>query len=76
MMKLYYIHAVLKNTEPRNVDQSEVQILLHSKNIHRIYGRIAGNQLPGHVLLFFTGTRKIISHGRIGKSKVVLLKAA
>ena len=28
------------------------------KNIRRIYGRIAGNQLPGHVLLFYTGTRK------------------
>ena len=28
------------------------------KNIRRIYGRIAGNQLPGHVPLFFTGTRK------------------
>ena len=43
------------------------------KNIRRIYGRIAGNQLPGHVRQFFTGTRKIISHGRIGKGKVVLL---
>ena len=28
------------------------------KNIHRINGRKAGNQLPGHVPLFFTGSRK------------------
>ena len=28
------------------------------KNIRRIYGRIAGNQLPGQVPLIFTGTRK------------------
>ena len=28
------------------------------KNILRIYGRIAGNQLSGHVPLFFRGTRK------------------
>ena len=46
------------------------------KNIRRIFGRIADNQLPGHLPLFFTGTRKIISHGRIGKTKVVLLTAA
>ena len=50
--------SIASSRSTRNVDQSEVQILLHSKNIHRIYGRIAGNQLPGHVLLFFTGTRK------------------
>ena len=46
------------------------------KNIRRMHGKISGNQLPGHVPLFFTGTRKNISHGRIGKSKVVLLTAA
>ena len=31
---------------------------MHCKNIRIIYGRTAGNQLPGHVPLFFTGTRK------------------
>ena len=46
------------------------------KYVRRIYGRIAGNQLPGHLLLFFKGTVKIISHGKIGKSKVVLFTAA
>ena len=30
----------------------------HCKKIRRIYSRIAGNQLPGHVPLFFTGTLK------------------
>ena len=47
-----------------------------AKTIRRIYGRIAGNQLPGHVPLFLTVTRKIISHGMTGKSKVVLPTAA
>ena len=50
---------------------------LHTvKNIRRIYGKIAGNQPTGHVPLFFAGTRKVISHGRIEKSKAVLLTAA
>ena len=53
-----------------------LSLLVHCKNIRRIYGRIAGNQMPGHVPLFFMGTRKIISHDRIGKSKVVLFTAA
>ena len=43
-----------------------------SKNIRRIYGRIAGNQLPGHVLLFFRESVKIISHGMIETSKCYL----
>ena len=30
----------------------------HCKNIRKIYGRIAENQLPGHVPLFFTEIRK------------------
>ena len=30
----------------------------HRKNVSRIYGMIAGNQLPGHVPLFFTETLK------------------
>ena len=51
------------------------------KNIRRIWGRIPGNQLPGHVPLFFfyiffRELIKIISHDRIGKSKIVLLMAA
>ena len=40
---------------------------------YSIYGRIDGYQLLRHIPLFFMGTRKIISHGRIGKSKVALL---
>ena len=50
-----------------------VRSCLHCKNIRRIYGRIAGNLLPGHAPFFL---RKNISHGRIGKRKVVLLTAA
>ena len=42
------------------------------KNIRRIYGRVASNQLP----FFLREHVKIISHGRIGQSKVVLLTAA
>ena len=49
---------------------------IHCKNIRRIYSRIAGNQLPGRVPLFLREPVKIISHGRIRKSKVVLLTAA
>ena len=48
---------------------------LHCKNIRRIYGRITGNQLPGHVPLFLRDPVKIIS-GSMGKSKVVLLTTA
>ena len=48
----------------------------HCKNIRKIYGRIADNQLPGHVQLFLREPLKIISHGRIGQSTVVLLTTA
>ena len=44
------------------------------KNIRRIYGRMAGNRLPGHVpffFFFFTETRK----NYLAKSKIVLLTA-
>ena len=36
---------------------------MHCKNISRIYGKlhIAGNQLPGHEPLFFTGTCEKLS---------------
>ena len=33
-------------------------VFLHCKKFRRIYGRIAGNQLPGYIPLSFTGTRK------------------
>ena len=46
------------------------------KDMRRIYGRIAGNQLQGHVTLFLREPVKISSHGKIGKSKVVLLTGA
>ena len=46
------------------------------KNIRRIYGRIAGNQLQGYVPLFLREPVKNISHGRTGKSKAVLLTTA
>ena len=36
--------------------QSYCDILYCKKISVRIYGKISGNQLPGHVLLFFTGT--------------------
>ena len=42
------------------------------KNIRRIYGRIAGNQLPGHVPLFLRESVKIVSHGMIETSKCYL----
>ena len=32
--------------------------IVHCKNIRRFYGKIAGNQLPVHFPLFFTGVRK------------------
>ena len=44
------------------------------KNIHRIYGRVACNQLPGHARLFLRELVKIISHGRIGKSKKISIE--
>ena len=46
-----------------------------AKTIRRIYGRIVGNQLPGHVPLFLTVTRKNYL-GMTGKRKTVLLTAA
>ena len=48
---------------------------LHCNNIRRIYCRIAGTQLPGHVPLFLREPVKIILHGRTGKTKVVLRRA-
>ena len=49
---------------------------IKKKYIRRIYGRIPGNQLPGHVPLFLWEPVKKIPHGRIGTSKVVLHTAA
>ena len=62
----------LRNRQPGD---SAVK-LLHYKNIRRIYDRIAGNLLPGYVPVFLREPVKIISHGMIGKSKVVFLTAA
>ena len=58
--------------------QTGVYLLLKYtvKNIRRIYDRITGNQLPGHVPLFLRDPVKIISHGSMGKSKVVFLTTA
>ena len=46
------------------------------KNIRRIYGRIAGKQLPVNVPLFLRESVKITSLGKTGQGKVMLLMAA
>ena len=43
-----------------------IYITSHCKNIHKIYGRIIGNQLPVPVPLFLREPVKNISHGRTG----------
>ena len=69
----FCLYLGLRFSRPLSRDIHEIYTV---ENICRIYGRIhaAGNQLPGQIPLVFTGTVKIISHYRIGKSKVSYLR--
>ena len=54
---LFYFQNVQNQTATKYVTAAML-VFLHCKKFRRIYGRIAGNQLPGYIPLFFMGTRK------------------